>query len=445
LGIDNDTIVALATASGAGAIHIVRISGNKSLEIAKKITKKQNFTPRLATLSSVFDKDDLIDQAIVIYFKAPNSYTGEDIVEFQIHGNEVIASLIIKLAIKEGARIAKPGEFSKRAVINGKIDISEAVAISKLIEAKSIEGVKLLARQLKGELKVFVEKIRDDLVEILSYIEVSIDYAEEDLPKDLLDKINHKLNEIYNTLDKTVQKSSLREGLIDGFKVAIVGKPNVGKSSFLNRLLNYDRAIVSEIAGTTRDTIEESVKIGSHLIKIVDTAGIRNSSDLIEQIGIEKSKTAIKEADIIIAIFDNSKEFEQSDKEILDLIENSNKDIIYILNKIDLPKKFNKELKRAIKLSLKHNDLDKVIKELKDILDKKSSFKDTILVSLSQIELTKNALNSINEAKTNLKNNDFELFAFNINNAIDSISQISRPYDYNELLDNMFSNFCLGK
>jgi tRNA modification GTPase len=272
----NDTIAAIATANGVGSIAIIRLSGTKALEIAKKITKKENFTPRYATLSNVYDlQGTLIDESIILYFQAPFSFTAEDVVEIQCHGGFIVAQSILKTLLACGARLANPGEFSKRAFFNGRIDLSEAEAIAQLIEAKSEDAAKILARQMKGELKEFIEKIRDAIIHILAYSEVSIDYAEEDLPQDLVMQIEAKLRDLVDSLHKTLVASRSREGLMQGFRVAIVGKPNVGKSSLLNALLNYNRAIVSDIAGTTRDTIEEQVKIGTHLIRIVDTAGIR--------------------------------------------------------------------------------------------------------------------------------------------------------------------------
>ncbi|MEA3497949.1 MAG: tRNA uridine-5-carboxymethylaminomethyl(34) synthesis GTPase MnmE, partial [Campylobacterota bacterium] len=277
-----DTIVSIATAAGVGAISIVRLSGGDALKIALSISKKENLTPRMATLSKLYDsKNDLIDEGLLIYFQNPYSFTGEDIVEFQCHGGIAITNLVLDSCIKYGARVASPGEFSKRAFLNNKIDLTQAQAISKMIEAKSEDAVKLLARQLKGELKDFVDDIRKDLLFMLAYTEVSIDYAEEDLPDNIFEQINSKIDAIVLKLTNTLESSKRREGLIDGFKVAIIGKPNVGKSSLLNKLLNFNRAIVSTIAGTTRDTIEESVKIGTHIIKIIDTAGIRDASDEI--------------------------------------------------------------------------------------------------------------------------------------------------------------------
>jgi tRNA modification GTPase len=444
---DDATIVAIATANGIGSVSIVRISGANALGIATKISKKTTFQPRLVTLSSLYDtNDEVIDEALVIYFKAPFSFTGEDVIEFQCHGGVAIANMLINEAINHGARIANPGEFSKRAFFNNKMDLTKAEAISKIIEARSEDAVKLLARQLKGELTNFVNEIREDLLFMLAYTEVSIDYAEDDLPSDIFVQIKSKMEKIVVKLSNTLDASRRREGMLDGFKVAIIGKPNVGKSSLLNKLLNYDRAIISDIAGTTRDTIEESVKIGTHIIKIVDTAGIRNASDVIEKIGIEKSIQAINEADIVIALFDNGKVCDDEDKKIIELIEeNSNKEILTVLNKSDLQNKFDKtKIEKFIELSTK-DDINPLIKKIEFILDSNTHSDEMTLISKRQIISVENTLYSINLSKNPLESGELEFFAHYITDALEQISSITRPYENDQMLDVMFGEFCLGK
>ncbi len=444
---DNSTIVAIATANGIGSISIVRVSGELALEIATKISKKDTFTPRYATLSYLYNtSNEIIDEALVLYFKAPFSFTGEDIIEFQCHGGVAIANIIVDEVLKLGARIANPGEFSKRAFLNNKIDLSKAEAISKIIEARSEDAVKLLARQLKGELVNFVNEIREDLLFMLAYTEVSIDYAEEDLPTDIFEQINKKMEKIVEKLENTLEASQRREGMIEGFKVAIIGKPNVGKSSLLNKLLNFDRAIISDIAGTTRDTIEESVKIGTHIIKIVDTAGIRDASDIIEKIGIEKSIQAINEADIVVALFDNSKICDDEDKKIIELLEeNSHKKIVKVLNKCDLENLFDKSLiSDFTELSTKEN-ITPLIKQIENILDSNTHSDEITLISKRQISSVQNSLYNINLSKEPLLNGELEFFAHFITEALYEISSITRPYENDEMLDVMFGEFCLGK
>ena len=441
-----DTIVAIATANGIGSISIIRVSGKDALPIALKISHKDNFVPRYATLSQLFNgSDELIDEALVVYFKNPFSFTGEDIIEFQCHGGVAVANIIMQEIINHGARIANPGEFSKRAFLNGKIDLSKAEAISKLIEARSEDAVKLLARQLKGELSSFVEDIRKDLLFMLAYTEVSIDYAEEDLPTDIFDQIQKKLDSITIKLVNTLDASKRREGLIEGFKVAIIGKPNVGKSSLLNKLLNFDRAIISDIAGTTRDTIEESVKIGTHIIKIVDTAGIRDASDEIEKIGIEKSLAAVEESDIVIALFDNSQKKSHEDNKILDIMNATDKEKIVILNKSDLDNTFDTSvLSDFIHLSTKE-DINPLIKKLEDLLDNNSHSDEMTLISKRQVDSVSQTLFHIGESRQPIQTGELEFFAHHINEAIENISNITRPYEHTQMLDVMFGEFCLGK
>lgn len=444
---DDNTIVAIATANGIGSISIIRVSGKDALPIALKLSKKADLKPRLATLSSIYNSnDEPIDEALLIYFKNPFSFTGEDIVEFQCHGGIAISNIIMSEIIKLGARLAQPGEFSKRAFLNGKIDLSKAEAIAKIIEARSEDAVKLLAKQLKGELTDFVNDIREDLLFMLAYTEVSIDYAEDDLPSDIFEQIENKLTKIKTKLTNTLDASKRREGLIEGFKVAIIGKPNVGKSSLLNKLLNFDRAIISDIAGTTRDTIEESVKIGTHIIKIVDTAGIREASDVIEQIGIEKSIEAISEADIVISLFDNNKEFDEEDSKILNLLEqNSDKEIIKVLNKSDLENKFDKsKLVEFTELSTKEN-INPLISKIENLLDSNTHSDDMTLISKRQVDEVEQTLFHIIESSIPLETGELEFFAHHITEGLEHISNITRPYENDQMLDVMFGAFCLGK
>lgn len=446
----HDTIAAVATAHGIGSISIIRLSGKSSLAIASILSKKTDFKNRHATLTSLYNsKDELIDESIVIYFKGPHSFTAEDIIEFQCHGGRIVAEQVLNAVLDAGARLAEPGEFSKRAFLNGRIDLTEAEAISQLIEAKSEDAAKILAKQMKGELKGYVEAVRDDLLHALAYSEVTIDYAEEDLPQDLIDQILERLENLHLGLSDTLQASQSRAGLMQGFKVSIIGKPNVGKSSLLNLLLNYKRAIVSDIAGTTRDTIEEEVKIGTHLIRMVDTAGIRSATDEIERIGIERSIEAIEQSDIVIALFDNSRPFDHEDEKILELIEKykHEKSFVTLVNKTDLDSRLEREkleVYNPIELSCKENARE-LIKVLQEIMDMNNVSDEIMLISARQINAVKKALHEINEAKEPLQEQELEIFSFHMNMAINEISSITRPYEHSEMLDKMFGSFCLGK
>ena len=444
----NETISAIATANGIGSIAIIRISGDRALEIAKTLSKKDNFQTRYATLTNIYNADDeLIDESIVIYFEAPYSFTAEHVVEIQCHGGFIVAQSILKATLAAGARLATAGEFSKRAFFNGRIDLSEAEAIAQLIEAKSEDAAKILASQMKGSLKEFIEDVRDEIIHILAFSEVSIDYAEEDLPEDLVVQIKAKLDELHKLLAKTLQASKSREGLMQGFRVAIIGKPNVGKSSLLNALLNFDRAIVSDIAGTTRDTIEEQVKIGTHLIRMVDTAGIREADDEIERIGIERSLEAIEQSDIVVALFDNSRESDDEDIEIARLIERykEEKNIIVVKNKVDLEEKFTLEpLAFDLELNSK-DDVTGLINRLEEIMNVSNSSDEVMLISQRQISAVEETMQNITDAFFPLEDQELEIFSFHLNEAVKEMSSITRPFDNDEMLDKMFGSFCLGK
>jgi tRNA modification GTPase len=444
------TIAAIATAHGVGSISIVRLSGKNARTIALKLSAKKELLPRHATLTTLFDETKtLIDEAIVIYFQAPKSFTGEDVVEFQCHGGMMVAQSVLRASLEAGARLAQPGEFSKRAFLNGRLDLTQAEAIASLIEAKSDDAARILARQMKGELREYVETIRDSLLEILAYSEVVIDYAEEDLPADVVEQIIVKLEKIKSQLTKTLESSQRRSGLMQGYRVAIIGKPNVGKSSLLNSLLDYERAIVSEIAGTTRDTIEEQVRIGTHLIRLVDTAGIRNAHDEIERIGIERSIAAIENADVVIALFDSSRDMDGEDGAIVELMDqySQEKPFICVLNKVDLPSMFpDTTLKKysPIELSCKQ-DSNVLINALTLLMDHDNDSEEIMLISQRQISVTSDTLVAIDEAHEPLLSGELEFFSFHINQAIRSLSSITRPYELDEMFDKMFGQFCLGK
>jgi tRNA modification GTPase len=444
------TIAAIATATGTSSISIIRVSGEDALAIAYKITqKKESIKPRIAYLSSLFNyQSELIDQAIVLYFENPKSFTGEDIVEFQCHGGLIVAQEILETALAYGARLAESGEFSKRAFLNGKIDLTKAEAIAKLIEAKSVDAAKILAKQLKGDLKEFIDQSRESMLKAIAHAEVMIDYAEEDIPEDLLMSIEIELDGLIEQMQRIVEVSHRRKGLIEGFRVAIIGKPNVGKSSLLNALLSYDRAIVSDVAGTTRDTIEEQVRIGSHIIRLIDTAGIRDSEDMVEKIGVERSIVSIAEADLVIALFDNSREYDDEDQKIIEILkEIEEKMIIVALNKVDLMPKFERERLSdfdPIELSAKH-DFGVLTDALLARFNSIGSDEELMLISTRQIEAVERSKRAILEAKVPLCNGELEFFSYHLQDAIEALSSISKPYDSEEILDKMFGEFCLGK
>ncbi|MEO1942433.1 MAG: tRNA uridine-5-carboxymethylaminomethyl(34) synthesis GTPase MnmE [Campylobacterales bacterium] len=445
-----DTIAAIGTPNGIGAISVVRLSGPEAYPIAQKLLKRKELKPRYAHLRKIYDlKGELIDIGLVLYFKAPHSFTGEDLVEFQCHGGVGVTRAILEELLKGGARLARPGEFTKRAFLNQKIDLTQAEAIGRLIESRSIEGAKLLSRHLAGELKEFLERVRGELLELMAYAEVSIDYAEEDLPKDLEEQLVQKAEKVAEELEELLEQSLRRQGAISGYKVAIVGKPNVGKSSILNRLLNRERAIVSEIAGTTRDTIEEDLLIGTHLVRIVDTAGIREAKDQIERIGVERSRKAIEEADLVVPVI-SAEGLTSEDWEILELVKKGGKEGILVVNKIDLNPTFTPppELEKVgcpiLKLSAKES-IRSLVQKLEELLDKREGDQSLVLVSTRQIEAVRRGAEAVRKGIPLLKKGELELFSYQIQEGIRNISEITRPFQFDEMLEKLFSNFCVGK
>ncbi|HED0565671.1 TPA: tRNA uridine-5-carboxymethylaminomethyl(34) synthesis GTPase MnmE [Campylobacter jejuni] len=441
----SDTIAAIATAHGVGSISIVRLSGERALEFALKLSHKTKLTPRHATFTKLFNQNnEIIDEAIMIYFKAPYSFTGEDIVEFQTHGGFSVSEVLLEELVSLGARLALAGEFSKRACLNGKMTPLKALNIQDLILSKSALAAKIIARNMQGNLGELLEKIRTDLVKTLAFVETSIDYADDDLPSDLLEQISTMCEENSKILKEIYTLSQSKKGLIEGFKIAIVGKPNVGKSSLLNALLSYERAIVSDIAGTTRDTIEESFKLGTHLLRIIDTAGIRESKDVIEQIGVALSKKSLEDADIILAVFDASRVQDREDEKIFDLLANTDKKIFWILNKSDLENVFkNTQNKNFIKLSAQ-KDITLLKEELQNYFNSFDS-EGIMVSSLDLINACKISSEAIFRAKGLLEESSLELFAFELNLAINELARFTKDFQRDEILDEMFGNFCLGK
>lgn len=436
------TIVARAA---NGAISIIRLSGKRAYELALKLVKTE-LKPRFAHLKKLYNqKNEILDESIVIYFKAPFSFTGEDVVEFHTHGGEAVSNAIIDELLSLGARAANPGEFSKRALLNGKMDLSKAEAIAAMISSRSSDAAKILARSLAGELKEFCDALRKELIVILAHCEACIDYADDDLPSDVLLSIKEKLDAAISRLERIVGLSNERKGLIDGLKVAIIGRPNVGKSSILNALLAYDRAIVSDMAGTTRDTIEESVNLGGVFVRFVDTAGIRQNAGEIEKIGIEYAKKAANDADLVLAVFDASSKKTSEDDEIITLLNGLEKSRILVLNKCDLPVKFDDEkiTQNAIKISAKQG-VDELKSRILEFL-KSSDVNEIMLTSNRQISLVSSAITELKNATQKLGESELEIFAFHINSALKNIASITEPVQNSDILDAMFSNFCLGK
>ena len=356
-----ETIAAISTPLGTGGVGVIRISGDKSFEIAKKILDIKNLTPGKICHGWVVDGNTKIDEVIILPFKNPNSYTGEDVIEIQCHGGVNVVKNILDLTLKNGARIAERGEFTKRAFLNKKLDLSQAEAVDDLIHAKTSNFAIQSARNLSGVLAKKIKEIKDGLFETASRIVAGIDFP-EDVPEPeysyLIERFNNTIKEIDSILDCAKSSDILRQGI----KVAIVGRPNVGKSSLFNALLNIDRAIVTDIAGTTRDVIKESLDLGV-AATLIDTAGIREEGniDKVEEIGIEYSKQSVKEADFILFLYDAKEGLTKDDKEIFEIIKN--KPHLVIANKIDLANDFMEELSNTIKISTTTKEGLKLLQE----------------------------------------------------------------------------------
>ena len=446
----DDIIVGLSTALGVGAISIIRVSGYGSISMVNKIFKGENLENKSShtiTYGHIVYQNEIIDEVLVTIMKSPKTYTTEDIVEINCHGGISTTNKIIEILLECGCRLAEAGEFTKRAFINGRIDLIESESVNDLINAKSDASRKLALNNIGGNLTKKINIIREELIDIISNIEVNIDYPEyEDIEiitnKKILPKIE-KIKEKINYLLKGAQNGKL---IRNGINVALVGKPNVGKSSILNFLIDEEKAIVTDIAGTTRDIVEGNMVLNGVLINFIDTAGIRKTNDIVEQIGVNKSLELVKSADLIIVVLNNNEILTNEEKELIDSIE-QNKRLIFV-NKNDLETKL--EIKQNYIFGNTTNvdglnDLKKAIIEkfeLDKIMDKDLS----LISNVRQIDLIKKSLDDIESAIKNIKNNvAIDIVEIDIRNAWEHLGEIIGANYNEELLDNLFSNFCLGK
>lgn len=458
-----ETIAAISTAPGTAGIGIIRMSGKDVFSVLKKIFKpiKEESIEEIKGYTMKYGKifnpetNEIVDEVLVSYFKEPKSYTQENMCEINSHGGTIVVRKILELCLKNGAQMAKPGEFTKRAFLNGRIDLAKAEAVINLINAKSEKETKASINQLEGNLSLEIKKIKKMILSLLADIEASIDYPEYDEAEEVSNnKALTKLDEIQKELEKLNKSFETGKIIKDGIKVAIIGKPNSGKSSLLNAILKEDRAIVTDIEGTTRDTIEEFVTIDGIPFKFVDTAGIRKADNKVEEIGIEKSKKVAKESDLIIAMFDNSKKLTKEDEEILDFIKD--KTAIIILNKIDLKEKIleqeeriTKSGKDVIKISLLSNcDLSGFYKELNMLfeLNKINPDNEIIITEMRHKKLIEDAISHTENAKkTILDNIPIDIISINIKEIIEDLSKITGENVTEDVINEIFSKFCLGK
>ena len=455
----NDTIAAISTAIGEAGIAIVRMSGDDSINIIDKIfvsasgTKMAEAENRKFLYGHICDGDKKIDEVLVVKMKGPHSYTAEDIVEIHCHGGVVSVKRILNLILSKGARLAEKGEFTKRGFLNGRIDLTQAEAVIDLIKAKTDISFDLGLNQLGGALSEVLNKLKDELVSMQALIVANIDFPDEDIEDAAYNDLLDRSNKILDKMDKLLENSKNSRLLRDGINTVILGKPNVGKSSLLNGLLKYDRAIVTDIAGTTRDVIEDYINLDGVLLKISDTAGIIETDDEVEKIGVNIAREKLKDADLVIAIFDISRDFDQDDKEILKLIEN--KKHIIILNKDDLEQKISDdEIEKYFKddyLRLSVMENESVMKVEKLIIDlffdgELQISSDTVLSNLRHINALREAKKELLEVNESLNKRVFlDLIEVDLENVIAHISEITGTITTEDILDRVFSDFCIGK
>ena len=439
-----ETIIALATPPLKSALALIRLSGKDCFEIVSKVFSKDltKLTKREVFVGQIKIEDKVIDDVVLNAYKGPRSFTGEDSVEIICHGSMLIANQIIKAILSKGARLATNGEFSQRAFLNGKIDLVQAEAINDVINAINDEAKQISMLSLKGDTSNVVLAIRNKIADILSLIEVNIDFPEyEDIETASKEMIINYVNEVTNKVGNVLNEGEKAQIIRDGLKVAIVGKPNVGKSSLLNALLQEDKAIVTSIPGTTRDVVEGQVNLGGIPLNLFDTAGIRETTDVIESIGIDKSIKAIEDADLIIAVLDASRELDEEDKQILDKIKDRKHIIVY--NKADLVNK-NKD---NIYISAINNDLDDLKKEIYRLFDiNETTFKTPALNNSRQLGLLRKAIDELTKAKEDAENDlPTDLIAVSLHQAYSCLSEILGEDSTTDFTKEIFSRFCVGK
>lgn len=457
----NDTISAISTPPGEGGIGIVRISGDDALEIAKKIFRgaggnKAKIEPRKVHYGYIFNPDtgERVDEVLLTYMKSPRSYTTQDVVEINCHGGPVILKQVLDLAVSSGARIAEPGEFTKRAFLGGRIDLAQAEAVMDMIRARTDESRRVAFSQLKGELSSGINRLRDDVIEFLVQLEARIDFCEDDIPP--LDP-GYKMNQVDLVLEEVnriLENFEMGKIYREGIRASIVGPPNVGKSTLLNTLLGEERAIVTHIPGTTRDRIEETVNFRGVPLVLTDTAGLRKTGDLVESIGIEKTMESMKEADLVLLVLDASQEKIGELTGIMDFLDP--KKTLIIMNKTDLGRNYKKQFllgylshERIAEVSLlEKQGIEQMEERILSIVfgGKVGSPADVILSNARHKDALRRTSGFLHEAKRSIENGMSDDFiTIDLQGALDSLGEIVGKVSVDSLLDRIFSNFCIGK
>ena len=452
----NDTICAIATSQGVGAIAIIRVSGDESISIVNKIFKGKNLEKvdsHTINYGHIINNNEIIDEVLVTIMKAPKTFTAEDTVEINTHGGIAPTNKVLELLLENGCRLAEPGEFTKRAFLNGRIDLLEAEAVMDMINAKTDSQRKMAANQIEGKTSNLINELRNDMVQIISNINVNIDYPEyDDVEIITQDILKPKISNLKEKINKILKESENGKIIKDGIKTSIIGRPNVGKSSLLNTLLEEDKAIVTDIAGTTRDIVEGQIKINGIILNMIDTAGIRETEDKIEALGVEKSKKIMDESDLILFMLNNNEELTDDIRELLTKI--NDKKYLVIINKNDLDSKLNRnelnvEKEKIVEISLLENigveELKQKISELFN-MEEIETKDPTYLSNTRSISILRKCLNRVEDIEKSIKNNiPIDMIELDIKNIWEELGTINGSSYEEELLDEMFSRFCLGK
>ena len=448
----DDTIAAISTAQGVGAISIIRVSGADAIKIVSKIFSNKNFLDapsHTIHYGYIMDNNEKVDEVLVNIMRAPRTFTKEDVVEINAHGGIMTTDKILELLLVNGCRLAEPGEFTKRAFLNGRIDLTEAEGVMDLINSKTDISRKIALNQVGGKVSSMISKLRDELAGIIANIEVNIDYPEyEDIEEMTIEKINSNLSELESKIDKILKESKNGEILTNGIKTAIVGKPNVGKSSLLNRLIGEEKAIVTDIQGTTRDSVEATLRIDNLILNLIDTAGIRKTDDVVESIGVDKSLKLIDEADLILFVVNYNEKLSHDDLVILDKLKGKN--YITIVNKTDLDKKIDDDkLSNVVYVSaLNDENIDEIGNKIKKLfnLEKIEMADLTYLTSARSGAILRKVLESVKAVRKGIEENyPIDMVEIDLKDIWNLLGEIiGESYD-EELLDQLFSRFCVGK
>lgn len=451
----SDTIVAIATAPSNSAISIIRLSGDEAISIASNIFKGKNLNKvksHTIHYGHIYDGNNIIDEVLVSVFKAPKTFTKEDVVEINCHGGMFVTNKVLELVLVKGARLAEPGEFTKRAFLNGRIDLTQAEAVIDIIESNTSSSLKMANLGILGETKKVISDYRERILECLLKVEVNIDYPEYEDEEQITEEILiPRLEILKKDMEIVLSKAEVSKIIKYGIKTAIIGKPNVGKSSLLNAMIREDKAIVSNIAGTTRDIVEGSINIGGVVLNLIDTAGVRETNDFVEKIGVEKTKKIIEEADLIILVFDNSTQINENDRILLQLTENKKR--LIVINKKDL--QTNIDIKKEIKeenvlliSSFDNNDIQLLQNKIKDICNYNDllDIDSTYIGNTRQIAKLKLAYNQLSDALISLyQGYPIDIACVDIRNCWRSLGEILGEVTNEDLINELFTRFCLGK